>query len=321
MRKSAGKRMAPQETTSSEQEKQNNPGAVSNNGKGEQQEPVMPALVREYLKDKLKYELVGFITRGSTCAVYKLVDCNGSFFAAKVLDRSQLKPIVLNTLLPNELSIVREIHHPYIMSVYNVFSLPGYSVIVSEFAADGDLISYIENHAVPNIVMSKQWFSQTVQAIVYLHSKGIAHRDIKADNILLCSNVAKLADFGYATRCLDTKGQVILSTNFCGTMEYKAPEAIRCTKPYNPMMADCFSLGILLFVMVTHEFPFGSGNEIRTREGLLLHYEDITQKKWRPTGVIQTDLKLYCLLCQLLNPEVKERITARQALVQSWLVD
>lgn len=157
----------------------------------------MPALVREYLKDKLKYELVCFITRGSTCAVYKLVDSNGSFLAAKVLDRSQLKPIVLNTLLPNELSIVREIHHPYIMSVYNVFSLPGYSVIVSEFAADGDLISYIENHAVPNIVMSKQWFSQTVQAIVYLHSKGI----ILAFSILqLSKTVSFVVHLGIAHR-------------------------------------------------------------------------------------------------------------------------
>lgn len=158
---------------------------------------------------------------------------------------------------------------------------------------------------------------------------------------MLCNNIAKLADFGYATRCLDTKGQIILSTSFCGTMEYKvriksliivasffkfvllykAPEAMLCRKAYNPLISDCFSLGVLLYVMVTHEFPFGSGNEIRTSEGLQMHYEDVVRKKWKPTGIIQNDLKLYHLLCQLLNPDVKERITARQALVQAWLLE
>lgn len=87
------------------------------------------------------------------------------------------------------------------------------------------------------------------------------------------------------------------------------------------MISDCFSLGVLLYVMVTHEFPFGSGNDIRTNEGLQIHYDDVTRKKWKPIGAIQTDLKLYHLLCQLLNPEVKERITARQALVQAWLAE
>lgn len=162
--------MTPLETSSDRERQKTISGSVG--GTGSEKDPVMPALVREYLKDKYKYELVGFITRGSTCAVYKLIDSKGTFLAAKVLDRSQLKPMVLNSLLPNELSIVKEIRHQYVMRVDNVFSMPGYSVIVSEFASDGDLISYIENSSFPNITMSKQWFSQTVQGVVYLHSKG-----------------------------------------------------------------------------------------------------------------------------------------------------
>lgn len=171
MSKSGGKEFKLNET-SSYGEKQNATSNHAGGGTNCEKDPVMPVLVREYLKDKYKYELVGFITRGSTCAVYKLVDSKGSFLAAKVLDRSQLKPLVLNSLLPNELSIVREIRHPYIMRVDNVFSLPGYSVIVSEFASDGDLITHIENSSYPNIAMAKQWFHQIVQGVVYLHMKG-----------------------------------------------------------------------------------------------------------------------------------------------------
>lgn len=150
---------------------------------------------------------------------------------------------------------------------------------------------------------------------------GIAHRDIKADNILLCGpNIAKLADFGYAVRCLDSKGEPILSTNFCGTLEYKGPEALLCTRAYNPLIADLFSLGVLLYVLITHEFPFGSGAEIRSSAGLATHYDHVTSKKWKPTGAIVGDERLYALLLQLLNPDTRERITAKQALASPWIL-
>ena len=89
--------------------------------------------------------------------------------------------------------------------------------------------------------------------------------------------------------------------------------------PYNPLAADCFSLGVLCYVMFTHEFPFGSGDEIRTKAGLSIHYDEVMAKKWKPTGMIADDRKLYNLLRQLLNPDVQERITANQALVHPWI--
>lgn len=132
----------------------------------------MAPSVKEYLKDKFNYEVVSYLTAGSTCAVFKLTDAKGNYLAAKVLDRSKLSQMVLNTLLPSELSIVREVRHPNIIRVENVFSLPGYSVIISEFASDGDLISFIERSSQPSVFHAKQWFTQMLHACVYLHGKG-----------------------------------------------------------------------------------------------------------------------------------------------------
>ena len=130
--------------------------------------------IKDHLKNQFQYEVVSFVSTGSTCLVYKLIDSkSGAFLAAKVVDRNKLSPLVLEQLLPNELKIVREVSHPYIIRVNTVFSLPGFSVIVSEFASDGDFISHIERSTSPNLVLAKKWFHQVVQALVYLHSKGI----------------------------------------------------------------------------------------------------------------------------------------------------
>ena len=136
---------------------------------------------------------------------------------------------------------------------------------------------------------------------------------------MLCNGTAKLADFGYAVHTVDNHGHVILSTNCCGTLEYKAPETILATVPYNPLISDCYSLGVLLYVMVTHQFPFGSGEEIRTPIGLTTLHNDIINKKWQMDDTIQKDHQLCSLLSQLLNPDLKERITVRQAFVHPWV--
>ena len=156
---------------------------------------------------------------------------------------------------------------------------------------------------------------------VILHLTGIAHRDIKAENVLLFGQIAKLADFGYAICCLDNKGEIMLCTSCCGTLEYKAPEILICTTPYNALISDCFSLGVLLYVLVTHQFPFGSGDDIRTTSGLKAFYNGITQKAWQPNDIIARQYRLHCLLCQLLNPDIKERISAAQALEHQWIVE
>ena len=104
---------------------------------------------------------------------------------------------------------------------------------------------------------AKLIFYQIMDAMNYLHSNHIAHRDIKLENILIdCKYNVKIIDFGFGVYNPNDN----LQTFFCGTPNYMPPEIINKIK-YNPIMADLWSLGILLFKMVDGEFPYKGKDE------------------------------------------------------------
>ncbi|OTF71019.1 serine/threonine-protein kinase-like protein, partial [Euroglyphus maynei] len=271
------------------------------------------------LLQKSNYTIVKFIDKGSTSKVFKVIR-NDQYYAAKIVDCNQLSDLLRKRFLPNEMKIVTTLKHPNIIHTEEVLANDECSIIITEFAPDGDLMSYIERQsASPDMERAKHWAIQIIQGLVYLHSKGIAHLDIKADNVLLCQGVAKISDFTYAQCSLDPiTNNVIPCTTFCGTLEYKAPETLHRAAPFNPFIADCFSLGVLIYTLVTMEFPFGSGSDLRTTAGLQRLHDNIQKKQWHSNHLIKANRKLYSLLKQLLNPDIDERITAEQALVHSW---
>ncbi|XP_072143094.1 testis-specific serine/threonine-protein kinase 1-like, partial [Dermacentor andersoni] len=104
-----------------------------------------------------------------------------------------------------------------------------------------------------------QYFMQMASALAYLHYKDIAHRDLKCENILFTStNYVKLADFSFARYCTGEGGNPKeLSTTFCGSEAYAPPEVLQGIR-YRPKKADVWSLGVILFVMVTGLLPYES---------------------------------------------------------------
>lgn len=96
-----------------------------------------------------------------------------------------------------------------------------------------------------------------VSAVEYLHSKDIAHRDLKCENILLTSkDNIKIGDFGFARLCRDAQtGTRVLSNTFCGSAAYAAPEVLQGVS-YNPKMYDVWSLGCVLYIMLCGSMPF-----------------------------------------------------------------
>lgn len=298
-----------------------------------------PLTIEEMLGEH-GYELLEFVEKGGTSHVYKVANKYKVIKAAKVIDLTKLSPGVRDYFLPNELKIMKAVSHSYIVSSEEVLHFPNHRIIITELATN-DLIrmmvSIRKAHGKPELRQARIWFAQIVHAVVYLHSQGkseiirpsliyrpgligIAHRDIKADNVLLFGETAKLSDFGFAEYSLNKDGDVAMCENFVGTPVYSAPETLRMSTAFDPFIADCFSLGVLLFTLVTFEFPFGYGPRSDSPSGLMALHRYIQQKRFkniRPE--IRADRKLMSLLRQLLNPDTLERISAKQALAHQWL--
>lgn len=132
---------------------------------------------------------------------------------------------------------------------------------------------------------------------------------------------AKLADFGAASISMEADSHRVIMCNSWrgGTFEYKAPECLGRSALFDPFVADIFSLGVLLYTLVTHEFPFGGNDDIRSESVTNAIKAKMSEKKWVVNEDISHDTLLHSLLRQMLNPETLERITAHQVLVHPWL--
>ncbi|XP_035304430.1 sperm motility kinase X-like [Cricetulus griseus] len=152
----------------------------------------------------------------------------------------------------NEVSIMKSLQHPNIIKLFQVVQSRDTTYLVMEHASEGDLLRHILELGSLQESEARRLFTQILLAVQYCHENHIAHRDIKANNILLdCRGNAKLCDFGLATKV--TPGQKL--RNFCGTLLYCAPELF-VEKAYDGCAADIWSLGVLLFLMVVGRFPF-----------------------------------------------------------------
>lgn len=125
-----------------------------------------------------------------------------------------------------------------------------------EWAGRGDLLGYVRLKGAIKESESRRLFGEMCAGIEYLHNMNIVHRDLKCENILLCTNnQIKIADFGFARILLPKE----LSKTFCGSAAYAAPELLQGL-PYHGTMADIWSLGVILYIMICSSMPFRDTN-------------------------------------------------------------
>ena len=192
-----------------------------------------------------KYNVVGFIGSGAFANVYKVSSKrDGSVFAVKQLDKSRFakKGNLLKQKVYNEFNVIKDLRHvsapilheavarltlrqPNIVKYVDHHETSQWFFIIMEYICYGDLSPWTRASSPPMPeFMGKHVGRQMLQAIQYLHQRGITHRDLKPDNILMESLtpfIVKLSDFGLS-KIVDDK-ETFLKT-FCGTMMYCAPE-------------------------------------------------------------------------------------------------
>lgn len=180
-------------------------------------------------------------------------------FAIKTYDKYQiLDPQKKNNMM-REIEILKKIDHPHIVKLFETVDSSKHFHLIMEYVPGVSLYTHLKSK--PNNCLeeneAKRIFKQILSAIEYCHSRNIAHRDIKLDNILLdVKNNVKIIDFGFSTLNSDDEKTRI----FCGTPSYMAPEIVG-RKDYYSIQADIWALGILLYVMIVGKMPFKAYND------------------------------------------------------------
>ncbi|XP_031768886.2 PAS domain-containing serine/threonine-protein kinase isoform X1 [Galleria mellonella] len=203
--------------------------------------------------------------------------------------------------LPLELSLLLTLKHPNIVSVVDVFENDKYfQMVMEKHGAGMDLFEFIERRPRLDEPLLSYIFRQIGQAVEYLHSLNILHRDIKDENVIIDNKFhVKLIDFGSATfMSKDT-----LFSTFYGTTEYCSPEVLAGNKYAGPEL-EMWSMGITLYVLTFFVNPFSD-------------IEDTIQGPLALPQLVSEDLEQ--LLRWMLCKEPSQRCTVSQLMAHPWI--
>ncbi|XP_059634469.1 serine/threonine-protein kinase ATG1a [Cornus florida] len=239
---------------------------------------------------------------------------SGTQVAVKEIDKKQLSPKVADNLL-KEISILSDIRHPNIVRLFEAIETEDRIYLVLEYCDGGDLAGYIHRCGKVSEAVAKHFMRQLAAGLKVLNENRLIHRDLKPQNLLLSTNEAapllKIGDFGFA-RYLTPQG---LADTLCGSPLYMAPEIIQ-NKKYDGK-ADLWSVGAILFQLVTGKPPFDGDNHFQLFQNIL------TSSELRfPQGALQV-LNPDCVaLCRgLLRHNPVERLTFEEFFDHKFLAE
>ncbi|XP_063632572.1 serine/threonine-protein kinase par-1 [Cydia splendana] len=174
--------------------------------------------------------------------------------AIKIIDKSRLDEDNLKKTF-REIAIMKRLRHPHIVRLYQVMESTHTIYLVTEYAPNGEIFDHLVSKGRMPEPQAARLFSQMVSAVGYCHARGVVHRDLKAENLLLDTHMnIKLADFGFSNEYV--RGGALAT--WCGSPPYAAPELFEGRR-YDGPKADIWSLGVVLYVLVCGALPFDGG--------------------------------------------------------------
>ncbi|XP_067317408.1 MAP/microtubule affinity-regulating kinase 4 isoform X2 [Anolis sagrei] len=252
------------------------------------------------------YRLLKTIGKGNFAKV-KLARhiLTGREVAIKIIDKTQLNPTSLQKLF-REVRIMKGLNHPNIVKLFEVIETEKTLYLVMEYASAGEVFDYLVSHGRMKEKEARAKFRQIVSAVHYCHQKNIVHRDLKAENLLLDADAnIKIADFGFSNEF--TLGSKL--DTFCGSPPYAAPELFQ-GKKYDGPEVDIWSLGVILYTLVSGSLPFDGQNLKELRERVL-------RGKYRVPFYMSTDCENILRRFLVLNPA--KRCTLEQIMKDKWI--
>ncbi|KAH7578129.1 hypothetical protein JRO89_XS01G0344100 [Xanthoceras sorbifolium] len=225
--------------------------------------------------------------------------------AVKEIDKKLLSPKVSDNLL-KEISILSTISHPNIIRFLEAIETKEKIYLILEYCDGGDLAAYLHRHGKVSEAVARHFMRQLAAGLQVLQEKHLIHRDLKPQNLLLSTTevtpVLKIGDFGFA-RSLTPQD---LADTQCGSPLYMAPEIIQNQK-YDAK-ADLWSVGAILFQLVTGKPPFDGNNHLQLFQNILTS----TELRFPPGALKELHPDCVDLCRSLLRRNPIERITFKE---------
>uniref|UniRef100_A0A182JZG7 Protein kinase domain-containing protein n=1 Tax=Anopheles christyi TaxID=43041 RepID=A0A182JZG7_9DIPT len=266
---------------------------------------------------KKRYHIGRTLGSGSFGTVYLLHDIITCLpYALKIVKKQRYGMNLRGTSsLLNEANIMQKLDHPCVIRMFQFMDDVGSISMVLEYMQGGDLLTRIMDNGFLPENTAKFYFYQLCHAIYYLHGEGITHRDLKPDNILLQDSneytLLKVSDFG-SSKFQDS---ITFMRTICGTPEYVAPEILESSgqKMYT-CQVDVWSLGVVLYTMLSGLLPFGNMNGKNDAEQIMRGNFSMAQPVWRSGQSCRSKKLIY----DILNVDPNQRPSIEMLLESVW---
>jgi len=210
-----------------------------------------------------QYQIECEIGRGGMSVVYRARDLRlNRAVAIKVLPPELAYDAAVASRFTREAQMSAQLSHPHIVPIYDVGERDGLAYFVMALVSGGNLASVLEQHPLRPVDDVRRLLAEVADALGYAHLRGVVHRDVKADNILLDadSGRAMVTDFGIA-RAVEGATRLTLTGIAVGTPTYMSPEQALGERDVDGR-SDIYSLGVLGYQMLTGRVPFTAGNQM-----------------------------------------------------------
>ncbi|XP_013862864.1 death-associated protein kinase 3 [Austrofundulus limnaeus] len=266
---------------------------------------------------ELYYEMGEELGSGQFAIVRKCIEkCTDVEYAAKFIKKRRLSSSrrgVSREEIEREVNILREIQHSNIITLHDIFENKTDVILILELVSGGELFDFLAEKESLTEEEATQFLKQILDGVYYLHSKRIAHFDLKPENIMLLDkNVPnpriKLIDFGIAHQI--KAGNEF--KNIFGTPEFVAPEIVN----YEPLglEADMWSIGVITYILLSGASPFLGETKQETLTNISAVNYDFDEEYFSNTSELAKDF-----IRRLLVKDPKKRMTIDESLQHPWI--
>lgn len=229
----------------------------------------------------------------------------GEKVAIKILEKEKIYQQEDKDRVEREIKILKMIRHNNLIQIYQVIQTPTLIYIIMEFSPGKDMFNYIVSNKKIREDEACNYFQQLIEGVDYCHKLKICHRDLKPENLLLEGKTIKLIDFGLS----NTWGKTGRLKTACGSPSYAAPEMILGETEYFGSRVDCWSVGVILYVMVCGFLPFEDPNQEKL-------YKKIIEGKYALPSFVSEPCK--DLIRKLMNTDQEKRYTLAEIKCHPW---